>query len=193
MNLGKTVLKMELAQHWARQMEDIERSIDRDLWRMDGGADALRHSAAALDQHRSYWQAKCDAGELTMAETKLAMTVIDKCIGGLQSLLDKATLAKQLKTGELAGLRRGISMLERDFKAESEKVRAVEGMIEHDGRPHLAVADDIARRKLEARAEKEAMAAKKKATKKATKKSTAKKSTAKSDGCRTGKTKKKTK
>lgn len=173
MQLGKAVLKAELAQSLAKKLEDVEEKAKRETAQFEGGIEALRQAAAALNTHRAYYQDRCDAGKLDGPQTKVAMDVISRCIGGLQSLTDKATLARSLKQGELQGVRRSIDLMEREYRAEIAKVQAIENMIEQDGRPHNAAAEDLARRKEAARAEKAAMAAKK-GKKKATKKKTTK-------------------
>jgi len=169
MNLEKATLKMQLAQHYARQLEGQEGEVQRDLYRLEGTFGAMRQAAAALEGHRPYYQAATDAGELDLAQCKLAMDVITKCAGGIQSLADKATLSRTLKQGELAGVRRSIATLERDFKSEQAKVLSLSAAGDHDARPTVAAAEDIQRRrqsKKEGRPTKKATArrAKKKAS-----------------------------
>lgn len=186
MNLEKVELKMVLAQTWARKIEDIETSATRELDKLAGAIVALRQAADALDAHRAYYQDAVDKDEMSGDECALAMKVITKCIGGLQNLRDKAQLGHTLKQGELHGVKRGISMLEKEFQAEKAKLGAIASMVEDDRRPDAA-ARDIQHRRAEARAqggrggapgqpEVRAMGAKKKATK-ATKKSRTTKAT----------------
>ena len=167
MQLAKAVLKAELAQHFGRKLEDIEDTTKRDLWKLEGGLDVLKQAAAAIDQHRPYYQDQCDEGVLDGPQTKVAMDVITRCVGGLQSLADKAQLAKSLKAGELQGVRRGIDLLQKEYEIELARVQAVQQMVEHDGRPDDGAAEDIRRRKTAAQEEKKSMAANKKSTKNA--------------------------
>lgn len=173
MNLAKAALKLEVAQSMAAKLEAIEEAAARDAQRLDGGAEALRQAAGALDSHRAYYQDAVDSGDLTGPECTLAMQVITKCVGGLQSLLDKTTLAKQLKAGQLHGIRQSIDLLEKDFQAERKRLEAVVAGMEHDGRPDQA-AQDIAQRRQQAQAEQadqpEAPKRKAKSRKKAAKK-----------------------
>ena len=150
MNLDKAALKMALAQSWARKFEDVERAGQRDAHKLEGSIGSLQQAAGALDSHRGYYQAKVDSGDLDGPQCTLAMEVITRCVGGLQNLADKAQLALTLKRGELQGLRRGLDILEKEFKEEQQKVQAVASMVEHDGRPDGA-AEDIQRRRAEAK------------------------------------------
>ena len=153
MNLQKAALKMELAQAWGKRLQDVEDAAKRDLVRLDGMADAFKQSASALDSHRSYYQALVDADELTGDQCKFAMDVITRCVGGLQNLLDKATLLRQMKQGEVAGISRSIDVLGREYETERKRVEAIGDLVEHDARPDGAAAD-IQQRREEAKAAK---------------------------------------
>lgn len=163
MNVDKALLKMQLAQSYARDLEAIEDQVRKDLHRMEGTAETLRQVATAMEGHRPYYQTATDEGELDLAQCKLAMQVIDRCVGGLQNLMDKATIARQLKQGELAGVGRSIATLKKSFDQEKAKVEAVAQMVEYDGRPSTPANEDLQRRREQAKA---AKATRKKATRK---------------------------
>jgi hypothetical protein len=186
-NVDKAVLKMQLAQSWGKKIEDLEEKAKADVHRLEGTVGSLRQAAAALEQHRHYYQTATDEGTIDGPTCSTAMDVITRCVGGIQNLSDKA----QLKQGELQGIRRGLGILEQDYQAERQRLQAISDMAEYTGRPDTTAAQDIQRRKAEAAEgrssanaaptdkEKDMAAKKKKATKKTTKKSPARKSTKK--------------
>lgn len=153
MNIAKAALKIELAQSMASKIEALEDGAKRDAFRLEGAADALKQAADALEAHRAYYQQLTDNGEIEGTACTVAMQVITRCVGGLQNLGDKTQLARQLKQGQLHGIRQSIDMLEKDFNEQRKRLEAVAAGIEHDGRPDEA-AQDIARRRQEAQAAK---------------------------------------
>lgn len=182
---------MALAQSFARKLEGLEEKAKRDLHQLDGAKGALKQAADAIEQHRAYYQAAVDRGDLDGPSCTLAMDVITRCVGGLQNLADKAQLAATLKTGELRGLSQGIDTLEKEFNEERKRLQAVASLVEYDGRPDAA-AQDIQRRKQTEKEGADAMAGKPKKPKKAAA-PRAKPTTTRKDRCKPGKKKAKRK
>jgi len=149
-NLQKEALKMELAQIWGRKLDEVEGGAKREVDKLDGMAQGLKQAADALNAHRAYYQKALDENEIDGPMCTQCMQVITRCVGGLQNLLDKTSLAKQLKHGEIRGLSRAIDVLREEYTVEKTRIEGIENMLEHDSRPDRAVAD-IQRRREEAR------------------------------------------
>lgn len=159
MNLDKATLRMELAQSWGKLIEESETASRHQVLRCEGGVAALKQAADAIESHRAYYQRAVDAGELDFDGCKLCMQVIDRCIGGLHNLEEKAHVQQQVHHGKAIGVGAALAVLENQYQTEKRKVESVVSLIEQgdldqDGRPTMRAADDLAQRKAEAKAAK---------------------------------------
>lgn len=157
MNINKAEMKMALAQSWGKRLQEMETDVRRDVARLDGGVEALKKTADALNKsHREYYQKQVEGGQISMAECELCMKVIDRAIGSLQSLLDTATTNHLIKRGELIATQRMADYIEKQYHATRQGLEhaaaALErGEIDVRGRPQIDAAADIANRREQAK------------------------------------------
>ena len=169
MNLDKSEFKIDLARNWGRRFEEMETGTKTLVLRLEGNIDGLQKAAVALNESRNYYQQQVDDGQLTFEECKLAMKVIDRCIGSLDNLAEGAKVTRFMRQGELSGFKKVLDFLEKTHKEEVGRVKAVAAMVESgevdprgglrvvdgEARKVVSAADDIAQRRAEAKAEKE--------------------------------------
>lgn len=162
MNLDKSEFKMQLARNWGKKFEDFEENAKIIIYRLEGSAASLKKAAQALDESRSFYQKQVDDEIITMAECKLAMRVIDRCIGSLDNLAETDKINRLVKQGELLGYKKTLDFMEKEHTEEKKRVEGVLRAIE-SGEPDLrlvgkdtkSASDDIAKRRAEAKVEKE--------------------------------------
>lgn len=148
---------MALAQSWGKHLQEMDAEVRRDVARLDGGVEALKKVADVMNKsHREYYQKQVESGQISMADCELAMKVIDRCIGSLQSLIDTAHTNHLIKRGELMATQRISDHVQKQYQATRQSVEAVaaameQGEIDARGRPQISAAADIAARREQAK------------------------------------------
>jgi len=137
MNVGKSMIKVDLAKTLGKQYAEMAGAAEKDLLRQEGARDALKLAAKAVGDLGLKLDKALEDGEMTPAMLKDPKQVEifikrwnKRAVGAIDNLATQAEIAMRVISGRAKGLRAAEEVVQKTAETEIERLEELQRQID---------------------------------------------------------------